>query len=118
MVTLFLTGGRTEVIGNVSETGHEQIRTGSMEHTFGPEAAELYRAAVHTFDGEEVILLWERPKNEPDAPEVVADVVRVRSASGAPLIAELKLYFFCPEVLAEVAGGLGLPFKTNGASYF
>ena len=118
MVDLFLAGGRSEVIGNVSETGHEQIRTGSMTHTFGPDAAELYRATVHHFGGEDIILLWERPKETPTAPGVVADVLRVRAAHGAPLIAELKWYFFCPEVLAEVAGGLGLPFKTNGVSYF
>ncbi|MBO0895717.1 RNA polymerase sigma factor [Arthrobacter sunyaminii] len=118
MVDLFLAGGRSEVIGNVSETGHEQIRTGSMTHTFGPDAAELYRATVHHFGDEDIILLWERPKETPEAPGVVADVLRVRAAHGAPLIAELKWYFFCPEVLAEVAGGLGLPFKTNGVSYF
>ncbi|WAP53133.1 RNA polymerase sigma factor [Arthrobacter sp. ATA002] len=118
MVNLFLAGGRSEVIGNVSETGHEQIRTGSMTHTFGADAAELYRATVHHFGGENVILLWERPKDAPEVPEVVADVLRVRTAHGAALIAELKWYFFCPEVLAEVAGELGLPFKTNGVSYF
>ncbi|MCQ1950304.1 sigma-70 family RNA polymerase sigma factor [Arthrobacter sp. zg-Y859] len=118
MVSLFLTGGRTVVIGNVSETGHEEIRTGSMTHTFGPDAAELYRASVHSYDGEDVILLWERPKDAPETPEVVADVLRLSGALGEPLIAELRLYFFCPEVLAEVAGGLGLPFKTNGVSYF
>lgn len=121
MVSLFLANGRTEVVGNVSETGHEEIRTGSLDHTFGPEAAETYRATVHAFDGEEVILLWERPRDTPDAAEVVADVVRMRAAHGMgenPLIRELKWYYFCPELLAEVAGGLGLPFKTNGLSYF
>nr|WP_231706209.1 RNA polymerase sigma factor [Arthrobacter sp. zg-Y40] len=118
MVSLFLANGRTEVVGNVSETGHEEIRTGSLDHTFGPEAPEIYRATVHEFDGEEVILLWERPKDSPDAAEVVADVVRMRAAEGVPLIAETKVYFFCPELLEEVAGGLGLPFKTNGVSYF
>ncbi|MCQ1995412.1 RNA polymerase sigma factor [Arthrobacter sp. zg-Y1171] len=118
MVSLFLAGGRTEVIGNVSETGHEEIRTGSMTHTFGPDAAELYRASVHRYDGEDLILLWERPKDAPETPEVVADVLRLSCAHGEPLIAELRWYFFCPEVLSEVAGGLGLPFKTNGVSYF
>ncbi|MDN3904473.1 RNA polymerase sigma factor [Arthrobacter sp. YD2] len=118
MVSLFLANGRTEVVGNVSETGHEEIRTGSLEHTFGPDAPEIYRATVHAFDGEEVILLWERPKDSPHAAEVVADVVRMRAADGVPLIAETKVYYFCPELLAEVAGGLGLPFKTNGVSYF
>ena len=118
MVSLFLAHGRTEVVGNVSETGHEEIRTGSLDHTFGPDAPETYRATVHEFDGEEVILLWERPKDTPDAQEVVADVVRMRAADGVPLIAETKVYYFCPELLAEVAGGLGLPFKTNGVSYF
>ncbi|WP_146361873.1 RNA polymerase sigma factor [Arthrobacter yangruifuii] len=121
MVSLFLANGRTEVVGNVSETGHEEIRTGSLDHTFGPDAPQTYRATVHDFDGEKVILLWERPKDSPDAAEVVADVVRMRAADGVdgdPLIRELKWYFFCPELLAEVAGGLGLPFKTNGVSYF
>ncbi len=122
MVRLFLADGRTEVVGNVSETGHEEIRTGSLDHTFGPDAPETYRATVHRFDGEEVILLWERPKDNPEAAEVVADVLRLDSAGAAPgedvLIRELKWYFFCPELLAEVAGGLGLPFKTNGVSYF
>jgi RNA polymerase sigma-70 factor (ECF subfamily) len=118
MVRLFLSTGRTEVIGNVSETGHEEIRTGSLSHTFGPDAAELYRASIHWFDGEEVILLWERQKDAPEEPELVADVLRVRNAGGEPLIAQLSWYFFCPELIAEVAGGLGLPFKTNGVSYF
>ena len=122
MVRLFLADGRTEVVGNVSETGHEEIRTGSLDHTFGPDAPETYRATVHRFDGEEVILLWERPKDKPDAAEVVADVLRLDCTESAPgedaLIRELKWYFFCPELLSEVAGGLGLPFKTNGVSYF
>ena len=51
-------------------------------------------------------------------PETVSDVLRLRGAYGAPLIAELKWYYFCPEVVAEVAGGLGLLFKTSGVSYF
>jgi RNA polymerase sigma-70 factor (ECF subfamily) len=118
MVRLFLSTGRTEVIGNVSETGHEEIRTGSLSHTFGPDAAELYRASIHWFDGEEVILLWERQKDAPEEPELVSDVLRVRNAGGEPLISQLSWYFFCPELIAEVAGGLGLPFKTNGVSYF
>ena len=118
MVRLFLSTGGTDVVGNVSETGHEQIRTGSMNHTFGPDAAELYRASIHWFDGEEVILLWERPKDAPDSPEVVADVLRVYCVEGEPLIARLHWYFFCPELISEVAGGLGLPFKTSGVSYF
>lgn len=118
MVELFLSGGRTEVVGNVSETGHEEIRSGSMSHNFGPDAGELFRASIHHFDGEDVILMWERPKNAPHEPEVVGDVLRLRGAYGAPLIAELKWYYFCPEVVAEVAGGLGLPFKTSGVSYF
>ncbi|MCC3293312.1 hypothetical protein LJ756_01600 [Arthrobacter sp. zg-Y411] len=122
MVSLFLANGRTEVVGNVSETGHEEIRTGSLDHTFGPDAPESYRATVHAFDGEEVILLWERPKDSPHAADVVADVVRMRAADGCQdedtLIRELRWYYFCPELLAEVAGGLGLPFKTNGVSYF
>lgn len=118
MVRLFLSTGRTEVVGNVSETGHEEIRTGSLTHTFGPDADELYRASIHWFDGEEVILLWERRKDALQAPELVADVLRVRCAGGEALISQLDWYFFCPEVLAEVADGLGLPFKTNGVSYF
>ncbi|MCC3297883.1 sigma-70 family RNA polymerase sigma factor [Arthrobacter caoxuetaonis] len=118
MVSLFLTSGRSEVVGNATETGHEEIRTGSLTDTFGPDAAEIHRSTVHRFDGEDVILMWERQKGAPGASEVVSDVLRVRPAFGAPLIAELKWYFFCPEVLAEVAGGLGLPFKTNGVSYF
>lgn len=118
MVRLFLATGSTDVVGNVSETGHEQIRTGSMDHTFGPNAEELYTPSIQWFDGEEVILLWERPRNAPDSPEVVADVLRIHCVEGEPLIARLDWYFFCPELIAEVAGGLGLPFKTNGVSYF
>ena len=118
MVSLFLASGRSEVVGNATETGHEEIRAGSLTDTFGPDAAEIHRSTVHYFDGEDIILMWERQKNAPGAPEVVSDVLRLRPAFGAPLVAELKWYFFCPEVVAEVAGGLGLPFKTNGVSYF
>ena len=118
MVSLFLASGRSEVVGNATETGHEEIRAGSLTDTFGPDAAEIHRSTVHHFDGEDIILMWERQKNAPGASEVVSDVLRVRPAFGAPLVAELKWYFFCPEVVAEVAGGLGLPFKTNGVSYF
>ena len=118
MVSLFLASGRSEVVGNATETGHAEIRAGSLTDTFGPDAAEIHRSTVHSFDGEDIILMWERQKDAPGASEVVSDVLRVRPASGAPLVAELKWYFFCPEVLAEVAGGLGLPYKTNGVSYF
>ena len=118
MVSLFLVSGRSEVVGNATETGHKEIRGGSLSDTFGPDAAEFHRSTVHSFDGEDIILMWERQKDAPGDPEVVSDVLRVRPAFGAPLVAELKWYFFCPEVVAEVAGGLGLPFKTNGVSYF
>lgn len=118
MVSLFLGSGRSEVVGNATETGHEEIRGGSLSDTFGPDAAEFHRSTVHRFDGEDIILMWERQKDAPGTAEVVSDVLRVRPAFGAPLVAELKWYFFCPEVVEEVAGGLGLPFKTNGVSYF
>lgn len=58
--------------------------------------------------GEHVILLWYGHTSG----EAVRCVIR--SELAGPHIARLRIYYFSPELLVEVAGELGLPVRTNG----
>jgi RNA polymerase sigma-70 factor (ECF subfamily) len=110
LTELFASDGTSEVVGLVHEDGRHQIRAGSLHHTFVLESDVRYRAEVHDWDGEPIVLLWETPVA--GGVDAVADILRVESRDGA--ITGLRWYYFCPEVLTEVTGRLGLPLRQHG----
>lgn len=114
LAQLFMADAVSEVVGMVHEIGREQIRAGSLHHTFHLETDVRYRAEVRELDGEDLVLLWARP-TDGTAGEALADLLRVQTVDG--LIAQLKWYFFCPETLTEVAEQLGVPVHTHGYHY-
>ena len=110
LTELFASDGTSEVVGLVHEDGRHQVRAGSLHHTLVLETDVRYRAEVHEWDGEPIVLLWETPTAGGD--EAVGDVLRAESRDGA--ITRLRWYYFCPETLAEVTGRLGLPLRDHG----
>jgi RNA polymerase sigma-70 factor, ECF subfamily len=58
--------------------------------------------------GEHVVLLWYGHTD--------GDAVRciIRSELAEARISRLRIYYFSPELLTEVAGELGVPVRTNG----
>jgi RNA polymerase sigma-70 factor (ECF subfamily) len=114
VTALFLTDGVSDIVGMVHETGREQMARGSLEHTFDATAPVRFRAETVVVGGEPMAVLWGSPVDA-SAPEAVADLLRFEATPVG--IARMRWYFFCPEVLAEVAAGLGLPARGNGYSY-
>jgi RNA polymerase sigma-70 factor (ECF subfamily) len=108
---LLLTDARADLLGMVYEEGVEAMREGSLHHTLVLETDVRYRGEVRDWHGEPVLLLWERPVDG-TAPEAVGDLLRAETVDGK--VARLTWYYFCPEVLTEVAAELGLPVRTHG----
>ncbi|MFE6224798.1 MULTISPECIES: RNA polymerase sigma factor [unclassified Streptomyces] len=108
---LFAEDAVSEVIGVAHEVGRERIAAGSPHHTLHRETPVRWRAEVRDMDGEALILMWALPADG-SGPEAVEDVLRAETADGA--LTRLRWYFFCPQTPAEVAGRLGVPFRTHG----
>jgi hypothetical protein len=47
---------------------------------------------------------------------VVRDVIRL--AAEADRVAAIKFYFFSPDVVGDICGELGLPWRSNGYRYW
>ena len=73
-----------------------------------PKPARLELQYAH---GEPILLSWYQHR---DGREAVRAVNRVEIDAESGQIARLWNYFFTPEVIAEVAAELGLPYRTNG----
>ena len=106
------------VVGMVHEEGPEQIRNGSLLHTVMEEDGEP-RAEVIVHGALALVVLWyTKPGPDGELREAVEDVLLLRDMADAPgSLAQLDYYYFCPELLAEVVGELGLPVQTNGYRY-
>lgn len=61
-----------------------------------------------------MVVLFARP-TDGSAPEAMSDLLRLETTDQG--IRRIEWYFFCPEVLAEVAASLGVPVRTNGYHY-
>ncbi|MGH7789908.1 MAG: sigma factor-like helix-turn-helix DNA-binding protein, partial [Candidatus Binatia bacterium] len=98
-----------EVVGIGASHGRDAIRDSSLYYSLFLEKGEP-RAERHTYLGEPILVVWY--DIDPPRPPLVRDVLRFEALEGA--IARLRFFAFCPETMAEVVGGLGLPFKDCG----
>jgi RNA polymerase sigma-70 factor (ECF subfamily) len=114
LVDLFLDDGVMYIVGMVHETGGTQMREGSFEHTFNLERDVRYTAEVRDFDGEPLVAIFSRPAGG-TGPTGLAEVWRCVTEG-----AKLRLvddYFFCPEVVTEVADAWDVPTVLHGYRY-
>ena len=85
-------------------------RDGSLKHTLSDEDGRP-RAERIEFLGEPVVLLWYRH----DSGEAVGDAWRFEVVDGR--LSSMRSYYFCPELLEEIAAETGVPVWTNGRLY-
>jgi RNA polymerase sigma-70 factor (ECF subfamily) len=141
LVALLLDTATAEVVGIAVEYGPAKMRqpdTGSLYHSLHSPishavaarwrdgdrgaAARVERREYHD---EAILVSW----YDDDRGPVVRDVIRIgvgEEAPGSPAapsgsserIASVRFYFFCPDVIADVCGELGLPWRSNGYRYW
>lgn len=114
MISLFLEHASGEVYGTVQEWSRDEIRRGSMGHTIydgngQPLPAGFPKAQFVEVFGEKVLVILEKENK-------IDDVLRFRSEDGQ--ISHFTSYYFCPEVLTEVAEVLKMPVNTHPYYYF
>ena len=128
LVALLLDTATADVVGIATEYGPRKMKqpdTGSLYHSlFSPvshavDAAFLdgYRGGTarvehRDYRGEPMLVSW---YDHDDGP-AVRDVIRI--AGEDDRVAWIKFYFFCPEVIAEICGELGIPWRSNGYRYW
>jgi len=88
-----------------------------VSHAVATEFLAGYHGGVARIErrehrGEPILVSW----YDHDEGPAIRDIVRVAEDEGR--IASIRFYFFCPEVIAEVAGELGLPWRSNGYGYW
>lgn len=114
MISLFLEHASGEVYGTVQEWNRDEIRRGSMGHTIydgkgQPLPIGFPKAQFVEVFGEKVLVILEKENK-------IDDVFRFRSEDGQ--ISHFTSYYFCPEVLTEVAEALKIPVNTHNYYYF
>ena len=97
---------RARVLGCAEEAGRDEIGRGSLHYALGTEAIE--RVTVEAWEGRAFLAFWYRS----EAGLVVRDLGCVQFEGEHAT--RLDFFYFSPDVLAEVCGGLGLPHATNG----
>ena len=114
LVSLFLDDGVMHIVGAVHETGGQQMREGSFEHTFNLERDVRYLAEVREYDGEPLVAIF---STAPDGTgeRGLAEVWRCVTIDDR--LAYVADYFFCPEVVTEVAAAWGVPTSLHGYRY-
>jgi RNA polymerase sigma-70 factor (ECF subfamily) len=68
------------------------------------------RLELHAHRGEHLLLSWYAHRDG----EFVRAVTRVELSAGGDQIARIRNYYYTPEVIAELCGELGLPWRVNG----
>ena len=113
LVGLIREDASSEMLGMVLEHGREAIgnsKKGVLHHTFASHpSSDTFRAELCDYEGEPIVLFWIK---DADCKGVVSSILKLDERDGA--VAHLRYYYFCPEVLAEVCGEIGVPVKTNG----
>lgn len=129
LTALLLDRSVIEIDGVVTEYGREQPadpQTGSWFHSIralpasdaaiGPHLTDYLesepRCEVRVHRGQPILVFWYE-----HAPGPAVRAVATIEADAAHVL-RMKSYFFTPEVIAEVCGELGLPFRTNGYRYW
>lgn len=131
LTALLLDAATVEIVGVVTEYGPEAAKdpyTGSLAGTLAPitlderggvppELLAGYhpkspRAEIRAYRGAPILLFW---YDHDDGP-FVRTVMTVETAGDR--VAVLRNYFFTPDVIAEVCGDLGVPFRVNGYRYW
>jgi RNA polymerase sigma-70 factor, ECF subfamily len=114
LVGLFMQRAESHIVGMLTEDSRDQIARGSVLHTLDTERDRRYRGEVVDIGGEPMVVLWTRPTDD-SAQEAMTDLLRLETTDQG--IRPIEWYFFCPEVLAEVAASLGVLVRTNGYHY-
>jgi RNA polymerase sigma-70 factor (ECF subfamily) len=118
LVSLFLDDGVMHIVGAVHETGGPQMRDGSFEHTFNLERDVRYSAEVRQFDGEPLVAIFSQPASVVEPDEIERSLAEVwRCVTIEDRLAYVADYFFCPEVVTEVAAAWGVPTTLHGYRY-
>jgi RNA polymerase sigma-70 factor (ECF subfamily) len=130
LAALLLDTSSAEIVGINTEYGPEAAKKGSFWGALQPltwnhqldcgipdELLVGYRPAppraeLRRHRGEPIVLFWYGQ----DDGEVVRDVARAEIAGDR--IARWRNYFFTPDVVAEICGELGVPFRGNGYRYW
>jgi RNA polymerase sigma-70 factor (ECF subfamily) len=130
LAALMLDTATAEIVGINTEYGPEAMKKGSFWGALQPlgwndqlncgiEPHLLHgyrpsppRAEVRSHRGESIVLFW-YPQDDGEA---VRDVARVETEGDR--VCRWRNYFFTPEVIGEICGELGLPFRTNGYRYW
>jgi RNA polymerase sigma-70 factor, ECF subfamily len=131
LTALLLDTSVVELVGVVTEYGLEaqsHPQTGSLPGFLSPITrsdeggidprhlqgylAEPPRLEVRQHRGEPILLYWYAHRDG----EAVRNVARV--VSDGDQLAQMRHYFFTPDVIAEVCSELEVPFRTNGYRYW
>jgi RNA polymerase sigma-70 factor (ECF subfamily) len=131
LTDLLLGSATVEIVGIVTEYGPDapkDPRTGSFAGTLlpitfderggvPPELLAGYRATaprceVRAYRDAWILLFW----YEHDEGPMVRTVMTVETAGDR--IAQVRNYFFTPDVIAEICGELGVPYRVNGYRYW
>ena len=128
LVALLLDTATAEVVGVAVEYGPAKMRqadTGSLHHSLHSPIAHAVPAERRRGDRGGVGLAERRAyRDEPiavswfehDDGPVVRDVIRF--AVDGDRIASIRFYFFAPDLVGDVCGELGLPWRSNGYRYW
>ncbi len=114
MISLFLEHASGEVYGTVQEWNRDEIRRGSMGHTIydgnGKPLPAGYPMAkwVDVF-GERLLVILENESR-------IDDVLRFTEEDGK--LSRFVSYYFCPEVLTELAVELKMQVNTHNYYFF
>jgi RNA polymerase sigma-70 factor (ECF subfamily) len=93
-------------------TWNDQLNCGIEPHLLQGYRPSPPRAELRGHRGEWIVLFW----YSQDDGEAVRDVARAEIAGDR--LSRWRNYFFTPDVIAEVSGELGVPFRTNGYRYW
>jgi RNA polymerase sigma-70 factor (ECF subfamily) len=131
LTRVLLDTASVEIVGVVTEYGRDAAkdpRSGSLAGTLSPITFDERggvppdllvgyrggppRCVVHVYRGEHILVFL----YDHDEGAIVRTVMRVDVLDDA--IVGIRNYFFTPDVIAEVAGELGLAHRTNGYRYW
>jgi RNA polymerase sigma-70 factor (ECF subfamily) len=128
LLALMLNSATAEIAGIATEYGPEKMRqsdTGSLyhslfsaiDHAVLPEwrqgdRGKTPRIELREYHDEPIVVAW----YEHDDGPVVRDVIRIVAVEDR--IAKIRYHFFSPDVIADVCGELGLPWRSNGYRYW